>query len=66
MELRPDRFCNAIYAWAAKRVENVDEFDRELLLPLPGRQQKAPSQEVLEQEGAEFMAFMGTMTGTAG
>lgn len=63
MTLRPDRFCNYVYAWAAERVENREEFDRDLLLPLPGRARKV-SAELEQQEANDFMNFMGTMTGT--
>lgn len=65
MTLRPDRFCNYVYAWAVERVENREEFDRELAMPLPGRSAK-PSEAVLEQEGQEFLSFMGAMTGSMG
>jgi hypothetical protein len=44
-------------------VEDRKQFDEELILPLPGRAQKEPTAATLEQEGADFMSFMGAMTG---
>jgi hypothetical protein len=63
--LRPDRFCNYVYTWIMKRVEDREQFDTDLLAPLPGQKRKVrrPSEAELAQEGADFMSFMATMTG---
>lgn len=60
MTLRPDRFCNLIYAWAIERVEDVTEFNRVLFEPVAG---KSVSSAVLDDEGAGFMSFMSQVTG---
>jgi hypothetical protein len=44
-------------------VENREEWDRLLLEPLPGAKPAKPTPAQIEQEGAEFMQFMGTMQG---
>jgi hypothetical protein len=61
--LRPDRFFNYIYAWAVDRVENREEWDALLILPLTGSKVVKPTAAALETEGADFMNFMGQMTG---
>lgn len=65
MTLRPDRFCNFVYTWAVERVENRDEFDTNLLEPLPGTRRKAvkPSAVEVEREGEDFMSFMSAVNG---
>lgn len=67
MKLRPDRFCNLIYTWCVDRVENRAQFDTELLAPLPGMNRRRggrprPSEVDAQQEGRDFMAFMGQVT----
>jgi len=65
MTLRPDRFCNYIYAWCLGRVEDREQFDIQMLAPLPGQSQRVrPTQEEMEREGDGFMSFMSAMTGS--
>lgn len=59
IRLRPDRFCNLIYAWAVERVEDRERFDFDLNAPMPG-QVRQPSEAELEREGADFMSFLAT------
>jgi hypothetical protein len=61
LDLPPDRFFNFIYYWAVNRVEDRQKFEHELLAPLPGRKRKPISEAEMATEGADFMAFMGTM-----
>jgi len=57
--LRPDRFCSLIWNWAIQRVEEPEEWAREMDLPLPGtttsRRRPTPREEDLEADG--FMAL---------
>lgn len=63
MRLRPDRFCNFIYAWTVVRVEKREDFEDELLRPLPGAAKQKPSQAEVEKEGADFAAFASMVKG---
>lgn len=56
-----NRFCNYVYAWYMSRVENRDEFDRLLNAPLAGARTQIhrPSQREMDDEGAQFLSFMG-------
>jgi hypothetical protein len=65
MSLRPDRFCNYVYAWSVARVEDRAEFDIQMLAPLPGQAQRVkPTEAEMEREGDEFMSFMSAVTGS--
>jgi hypothetical protein len=44
-------------------VENREEWDALLILPLTGSKVVKPTAAALETEGADFMNFMGQMTG---
>lgn len=49
-----------------QRVENRAEWDEMLIAPFASRGRAVvhkPSQAEIENEGADFMNFMGTMTG---
>lgn len=58
LDLSVSRFCNAVYAWCIRRVEDRDKFDYQLWLPLPGRMVR---EQDVEQERAEFASFMAAM-----
>lgn len=63
--MRPDRFCNYVYAWSVARVEDRADFDTNLLAPLPGQRRRTePSQSVTQSEGEGFMEFMSAVTST--
>jgi hypothetical protein len=63
MTLRPDRFCNHIYAWVAERTEDRTQLDADLAAPMPGRAAAEPTPAQTEQEGAEFMSLLASTTG---
>jgi hypothetical protein len=46
-------------------VEDRKEFDSLLISPLPGRAQAEATPAQIEQEGAEFMSFLGAMNPAA-
>ena len=51
---------NFIYTWCLDRVdpEKREEWEMQLDLPLPGEEDREPSEAVLEMEGQNFMAAM--------
>lgn len=53
------RFCNAIYWWAAQRVEDVAKFDFELDKPTIGR----VKQSDIDRELDDFSSFMTAFGG---
>lgn len=57
------RFLNAIWAWCIGRVpaENLEEWIRQMNEPLNPKAPPTPEQEA--QEGEDFMAAMGALTG---
>lgn len=60
IRLPPHRFCNAVYAWCVQHMtpEKREEWDFMLNAPLPGHEQAAPTETVIEAEGEAFMAVM--------
>ena len=54
------RFLNCVYAWCVARIpdENREEWDTQLIAPLPGQEAALPSEAQIEQEGMDFMAAM--------
>jgi len=58
LTLPPHRFMNCVYGWCVERVEKRDEWDAMLTAELPGREKAKPTEQQMEQEGADFMATM--------
>ena len=59
LELRLDRFCNAIYWWTVQRVEDREQFDYQLHQPVPGR----VTQEDVDRELDDFSSLVGKFGG---
>lgn len=56
LNLSPDRFCNAVYAWCVERVEDREQFDAQLTAPYAGR-----SAVTADDELAGFAAFTAAL-----
>ena len=54
VDLRPDRFFNAVYAWAIQRVEDRDQFHALVFDPPEGAE---VSEHVIQAEKSDFDAF---------
>ena len=62
--LRPERFCNLIYAWAVDRVEDRERFDAALEEPIPGG--RGLSAASAADDGDAFLSFMTEHRALAG
>ena len=60
LELPFDRLLNAIYAWLGERVKDHDQFEYQLTRPIPGRVVEV-TEEMMDEEGRDFMAFAGAL-----
>lgn len=58
--LGPRKFLNCIYAWCVERInpDYREQWEADLVAPLPGQEKKAASEAQVEQEGADFMATL--------
>ncbi len=56
----PAKFLNCVYSWCVARIdpEKREQWDIQLVEPLPGREKTKPSDATIELEGAGFMALM--------
>jgi len=54
------RFLNCVYAWCLEQVgpDGRARFEEEMTAPLPGAEKTKPTEAVVEEEGAAFMAAM--------
>jgi len=59
MDLRLDRFCNAVLYWCYQRVEDREQFHFQLEQPIPGRVRQAD----VERELDDFSSFMSGFGG---
>ena len=59
LDLRLDRFCNAILYWCYQRIEDREQFHFQLEQPIPGRVRQAD----VERELDDFSTFMSGMGG---
>ncbi len=65
LHLRPDRFLNYVYVWCAKRTpsEQLEQWEYELVAPLPWEQKKEIAPAAVEMEREAFDAFYAQVTG---
>ena len=56
-------FYNVIYTWAAQRVEDIDKFEAELDMPLPGSHTTRVDQQTIDAENAALMKFAAEAKG---
>lgn len=51
---------NCVYGWCVERIdpEKREEWDMMLSAALPGQEKAEPTEQQMEQEGADFMAAM--------
>jgi hypothetical protein len=51
---------NCVYGWCVERIEydKREEWEAQLTAELPGREKAKPTEQQIEQEGADFMAAM--------
>lgn len=56
----PHRFCNLVYGWCVKWLneDKREKFDYDLTAPLPGTSTRHVSEATAEAEGAAFLAVM--------
>lgn len=59
LDLRLDRFCNAILYWCYQRVEDRERLMFQLEQPIPGRVRQAD----VERELEDFSSFMSGFGG---
>jgi hypothetical protein len=59
------KFLNVVHKWALERIdpEKHPEWEAMMDEPLPWQINRGPSQEQLEREGEDFMAFMNQVNG---
>jgi hypothetical protein len=56
-----DRFLNAVYWWAVQRVKDVERFIADLERPVAGQVSMSVTEQDLDRDAENFMAFANAM-----